>query len=552
MHSEGFPFIVWGSGGWTLVRLPWLVAVALSSRRRRVVNSVSMGEAAKPLLFERFHAGCHVVLRGRRCTLWHSNLFDNVSKVSKLEEVSHEMLVWRRRVYGGSCKTSPFRRFPSRLSCRFAWQAWCKALPSTTLYCKACTKYFPVLLCTTQLAQSRSSTTLYYTACTKHFPAILCTTKLAQNFPVLLCTTKLAQSRSQYYVVLHSLHKVAPVLLCTTKLAQSRSQYYFVLHSLHKAAPVLLCTTQLAQSTSQHYCVLHSLHKALPSTTLYYTACTKSLPVLLCTTKLAQSRSQYYCVLQSLHKVVPSTTLYYTACTKPFPVLLCTTQLAQSTSQHYCVLHSLHKALPSTTLYYTACTKYFPVLLCTTKLAESTSQYYFVLQSLQKALPSTTLYYKACRKHFPVLLCTTKFAQSLHYCVDQAPSLRRYARTMHEKKVCFPIAEVFTRSPRTWIHSGSWLPSCFAMNEGIFSEACLSKLLSESIWTSQKTMNLTQQGKIVENNTVLWITFCSIPWPAWVPLLLGSGLLSAGCSFWSQVIEFSWLAIRSPVCISNL
>ena len=32
--------------------------------------------------------------------------------------------VWLRRVYGGSRKTSPFRRFPSRLSCRFAWQAW--------------------------------------------------------------------------------------------------------------------------------------------------------------------------------------------------------------------------------------------------------------------------------------------------------------------------------------------------------------------------------------------------------------------------------------------
>ena len=30
-----------------------------------------------------------------------------------------------------------------------------------------------------------------------------------------------------------------------------------------------------------------------------------------------------------------------------------------------------------------------------------------------------------------------------------------------EKKVRFPIAEVWTRSPRTWIHSGSWLPSCF-------------------------------------------------------------------------------------------
>ena len=55
--------------------------------------AVSMGEAAKPLLFEGFQAGCHVVLRGRRGTLWHSNLFDNVSKVWKLEEVSQEMLV---------------------------------------------------------------------------------------------------------------------------------------------------------------------------------------------------------------------------------------------------------------------------------------------------------------------------------------------------------------------------------------------------------------------------------------------------------------------------
>ena len=31
--------------------------------------AVSMGEAAKPLLFEGFQAGCHVVLPGRRCTL---------------------------------------------------------------------------------------------------------------------------------------------------------------------------------------------------------------------------------------------------------------------------------------------------------------------------------------------------------------------------------------------------------------------------------------------------------------------------------------------------
>ena len=56
--------------------------------------AVSMGETAKPLLFECFQGSCHVVLRGRRGTLWHSDLFDNVSKMSKLEEVSYEMLVF--------------------------------------------------------------------------------------------------------------------------------------------------------------------------------------------------------------------------------------------------------------------------------------------------------------------------------------------------------------------------------------------------------------------------------------------------------------------------
>ena len=54
------------------------------------------GEATKSLLFKGFQAACHVVLRGRRGTLWHSNLFDNVSKMSKLEAVSHEILVFLR------------------------------------------------------------------------------------------------------------------------------------------------------------------------------------------------------------------------------------------------------------------------------------------------------------------------------------------------------------------------------------------------------------------------------------------------------------------------
>ena len=129
-------------------------------------------------------------------------------------------------------------------------------------------------------------------------------------FPVLLRTTKLAQSTSQYYFVLQSLHHLAP----------STSQYYFVLQSLHKARPsstsyykdctkyfpVLLLTLNLAQSTSQYYFSLYTLRKVLPSTP----------------PELAQSTYQYYFLLQSLHKVLPSTTSYYKAWTKDLPVLL--------------------------------------------------------------------------------------------------------------------------------------------------------------------------------------------------------------------------------------
>ena len=43
------------------------------------------------------------------------------SHVSRLESL---VFLWPRRVYGVSCKTCTFQRFPSRLSCRFAWQAW--------------------------------------------------------------------------------------------------------------------------------------------------------------------------------------------------------------------------------------------------------------------------------------------------------------------------------------------------------------------------------------------------------------------------------------------
>ena len=86
MRSEGFPFIVWGSGGWTLVRLEWLVAS--SSGRRRVVvaslipclwgklQNLSFSKVSKQVVISFCVAGvalCHIptcLITCRKCQNW--------------------------------------------------------------------------------------------------------------------------------------------------------------------------------------------------------------------------------------------------------------------------------------------------------------------------------------------------------------------------------------------------------------------------------------------------------------------------------------------------
>ena len=81
------------------------------------------------------------------------------------------------------------------------------------------------------LHKALPSTTLYYKACTQY----------------CFCTTKLAHNTSQYYFVLQSLHKALPSTTLYYEACASTSQYNFVLHTW--------------QSTSQYYFVLQSLHK---------------------------------------------------------------------------------------------------------------------------------------------------------------------------------------------------------------------------------------------------------------------------------------------------
>ena len=87
-----------------------------------VSSRVSGFPVASPCLWGKLQnlSFCHVA----NCENWRkprTKCWFFCIHVSCLESL---VFLWLRRVYGGSCKTSPFRMCPSRLSCRFAWQAW--------------------------------------------------------------------------------------------------------------------------------------------------------------------------------------------------------------------------------------------------------------------------------------------------------------------------------------------------------------------------------------------------------------------------------------------
>ena len=83
----------------------------------KVKVAVSLGEATKTCHSPRVRRCAHVVLRGRRGTLWHSTCVRrNVCARPS----------WQKscRVFGGSHKNVSFSTCQKMCSCRFAWQAW--------------------------------------------------------------------------------------------------------------------------------------------------------------------------------------------------------------------------------------------------------------------------------------------------------------------------------------------------------------------------------------------------------------------------------------------
>ena len=64
------------------------------------------------------------LLTCRKCQNWRKSRRKCSFFCTHVPRLESLVVLWLRRVYGGSCKTCLFGRFPSRLSCRFAWQAW--------------------------------------------------------------------------------------------------------------------------------------------------------------------------------------------------------------------------------------------------------------------------------------------------------------------------------------------------------------------------------------------------------------------------------------------
>ena len=159
MRSEGFPFIVWGFGGWTLVRLQLLVAS--SWRRRRIVvaplipclwgklQNLSFLQVIKQVLMSFCVAGvvlCDIptcLIPCRKSQNWrtsrtkHSFCCAYVAvSMGEATKPQSLLLLWRRRVSGGSCKTSvssrvsacPLASLCQLCSTKSYWECFAQAL----------------------------------------------------------------------------------------------------------------------------------------------------------------------------------------------------------------------------------------------------------------------------------------------------------------------------------------------------------------------------------------------------------------------------------------
>ena len=179
--------------------------------------AVSVGEAAKPLLFEGFQAGCYVVLRGRSGTLGHSNLFDNVSKV---------ILCGRRNTFATFLQDE----------LQFSWQAAFRR--SLSSFCVASAALFSDVSHCLLYAPHSTLYTLHFTLLTPH------------------------STLYTLHSTLYTLHSTLYTPHCTLHTVHSTLYtLHFTLHTLHSTLYTPHFTPHTLHYTS--HSALYTLHFSL-------------------------------------------------------------------------------------------------------------------------------------------------------------------------------------------------------------------------------------------------------------------------------------------------
>ena len=353
--------------------------------------AVSMGEAATPLLCDGCHAGCHVVLRGRRGTLWQSNLFDNVSKVWKLEEVSHEMLVFDAPTclvsslwfpVASPCLWGKLQNLSFSKVSKQVVMSFCVggvALSDIPTCLITCRKFFCVgwgQQCTPHFTLNTLHSTLHHTL---HFTH---STLLTPHFTLHTPHSTLYTFHSTLYTLhstlytlhsslLYTLHSTLYTLDCTllaphftlltphSTLHTPHSTLHtlhstlYTLHTLHSPLHTLHSSLHTLHSTLHTlHSTLHTLHFTLysPHSTLH------TLPL-----------STLHSILYTLHFTLY--TLHFTLCTlhistlyTPHTLLFRLYTPRSTLYTPHSTLHTLHSRLytPHSTLYTPHSTLYTP------------------------------------------------------------------------------------------------------------------------------------------------------------------------------------------------
>ena len=272
--------------------------------------------------------------------------------VSRLESL---VFLWPRRVYGGSCKTFPFRRFPSRLSCRFAWQAkyFCGVSTRWVAVFVAGATFWSVVILRGRRSTSDVSRCVLYTPHSTLHPLhftlrTLHSTLYTLHFTLYTLHSTLYTPHSTLYTLHSTLYTPHSTLHTLHLTLHTPPHSTFTLHTLHSTLYTLHSTVHNLHFTlyTLHltlytlHSTLHTLHSTLY--TVHSTLYTPHFTVYTPHSTLYTLHSTLYTPHSTLHTL--HSTLHTLHSTLHTPLFLLYTPHSTLYTPHF-TLHTPHFTL---------------------------------------------------------------------------------------------------------------------------------------------------------------------------------------------------------------